>query len=206
MSELIVVACHGPEWIGQCRASLAEHPPDAGAAPVFIDTSGTISHGADVWIKGGHPTGAYLWAVEQYAAYDRFLFIQDSMTFLANPLPWFRDQWTGSGAVAWQRFPMQWDTHEQRQAVEDRYPSVYPSHGIFGPVFYTDRGSLDLLRERDLLPAVPQNRMDAQGSERAWAYAFAAAGLPVVGPEWNPEALKAGDPVGPFRKVFANRP
>lgn len=205
MTELVVVACHGPDWIGQCRATLAEHPPDAGASWVFVDTSGTITNGADVSIQGGHPTGAYLWAVEQYAAFNRFLFIQDSMTVLTNPLPWFRDQWPGSGAVAWQRFPMQWDNDEQRAEVEDRYASR-PSHGIFGPVFYTDRASLDVLAAEDLLPAIPQTRMQAQGSERAWAYAFADGGLPVVGPEWDPHALKAGDPRGPFRKVFANRP
>jgi len=204
MAELIVVACHGPDWIGQCRESLSDHCPHVDA--VFIDTGGDICHGANVAIRGGHPTGAYLWAVQQYATYDRFLFLQDSTTALEDPLPWFREQWPGGGAVAWQRFEMQWDNDEQRHAVEGRYPGVNPSHGIFGPIFYTDRASLDLLAAKKLLPDVPADRMSAQGSERAWAYALASAGLPVAGPQWNPSALLAGQAIGPLRKTFAGRP
>jgi hypothetical protein len=195
VTDLIVVACHGLEtdWHRQSLATLEPYlTPDRPAA--FVDTS-----------AGGHPTGAYI-SVYRHSDADRFLFIQDSMTALDDPLQWFRDQWPGSGAVAWQRFPMQWDNDGQRLAVEQSYPDTHPSHGIFGPVFYTDRASLDLLAAKDLLPSIPQNRMEAQGSERAWAYAYAAAGLPVVGPEWEPDALVADRPVGPFRKVFAGRP
>src|ERR1043166_5180305 len=155
MNELIVVACHGPDWIGQCRASPDEHAP--GASVVCIDTSGSTAHGANVAIQGGYSTGVYLWACEQYAAYDRFLFIQDSMTALADPMPWFRDQWPGSGAFCWGLFPMQWDNYDQAVAVGTRYPWVAPQHGIFGPVFYTDRASLDLLAKQDLLPEMPQS-------------------------------------------------
>lgn len=199
MTELIVVACYGLEtdWHRQCAASL--EPYLSPETPVlFVDTS-----------AGGHPTGAYLRAYQNLAAYgnpaDRLLFIQDSMTALADPLPWFREQWPGSGAVAWQRFPMQWDNDAQRRNIEDRYTSR-PSHGIFGPVFYTDRASLDALAAADLLPPVPTNRMEAQGTERAWAYAFAQAGMPVVGPEWNPDQMQRPEGFGPFRKVFARRP
>lgn len=202
MNELIVVGCHGPDWIDQCRASLSQHSPDAKV--LFVET-GEFTGKADATIDGGWSTGAYLWAVEQHAAYDRFLFIQDSMTALADPLPWFRDQWTGAGAVAWQVFPMQWDSDDQRRAVEDRYESR-PSHGIFGPVFYTDRASLDNLAALGLTPHLPHNRIGAQGTERAWAYAYAQAGLPVAGLPWNATAMQSENGYGPFRKVFANRP
>lgn len=201
-AELIVVACHGPDWIQQCRDSLREQAPDA--ATLFIDTSGSVAYGADVAIQGGHPTGAYLWAYEQYAAFDRFLFTQDSMTALTDPLPWFREQLPERGAVAWGRFPMQWDSDEQVRWVRDQYPGVEASHGVFGPVFYTDRTSLSELARRRLLPKIPATRIEAQGTERAWAYAFAAAGMPVAGPEWNADAMRTG--FGPFRKVFAGRP
>lgn len=197
MAELIVVACHGPEWIDQCRASLKDHAPDANV--VFVDTGGTIEHGADVAIAGGHPTGALLWVLEQYAAFDHFLLMQDSMTALADPLPWFREQ-DEDGAVAWGRFPMQWDSGEQCRAVEEQYPEVHPTFGIFGPVFYASREALAKVTP----PKVPTTRLEAQGTERAWAYAFAAAGLPVAGPVWDPDAMKTG--FGPFRKVFAGRP
>lgn len=202
MNELIVVACHGPDWIGQCAESLGEYAPDTDA--LFVDTGGTLEHGADVAIDGGYSTGAYLWAYEQYAAYDRFLFIQDSMNALADPMPWFRDQWQGSGAACWGLFPMQWDTHEQMAEVSARYPDVAPRHGIFGPVFYTDRASLDVLNAGGLFPKRPTCRLDAQAAERSWAYAFATARLPVTGPEWDPGAMAAG--FGPFRKTWAARP
>lgn len=199
MNELIVVACHGPEWIDQCRQSLKEHAPVADA--VYVDTGGTIAHGADVAIQGGHPTGALLWVLEQYAAYECFLLMQDSMTAIADPLPWFRDQLPAEGgAVAWGRFPMQWDGDEQRRWVEEQYPEVHPTFGIFGPVFYASRESLSKVTS----PRIPTTRLEAQGTERAWAYAFAAAGLPVAGPVWDPDAMRTG--FGPFRKVFAGRP
>jgi hypothetical protein len=189
--ELIVVACHGDDWVGQCKESLQGH---------VFDADVVYAYAPDRW-----PTGAFLETVAMSAAfYDRFLLMQDSMTALMDPLPWFRDQWPGSGAVGWQLFPMQWDSHEQQQMVEDRYTSR-PSHGICGPVFYTDRESLDRLNELDLTPAVPSNRLESCGSERAWAYAFAQAGMPVVGPDWSPyEHNTTG--VGPFRKAWANRP
>lgn len=202
MNELVVVACHGGDWITQCQESLAEHAPEADV--VFVDTGGTLAHGADVAIDGGYSTGAYLWAYEQYADYDRFLFIQDSMTALADPLPWFRDLWQGSGAACWGLFPMQWDTYEQAAEVGARYPHAVPRHGIFGPIFYTDRASLDLLAKQGLFPKLPTCRLDAQTAERSWAYAFATAGLPFVGPEWNPGQMQAG--FGPFRKTWAARP
>jgi hypothetical protein len=202
VKELIVVACHGGAWIQQCNESLAEHAADADA--VFIDTGRDLSHGADVGIDGGYSTGAYLWAVEQYAAYDRFLFMQDSMTALADPLPWFRDLWRGSGAACWALFPMQWDNAGQAAEVSSAYPLAAPRHGIFGPVFYTDRASLDVLANGGLLPKIPQSRLDAQTAERSWAYAFATAGMPVTGPEWNPAQMQVG--LGPFKKTWAARP
>lgn len=198
MEELIVIACHGPDWIGQCRQSLH------GLPLLVVDTGPEWTGLADVRIDGGHPTAAYLWAYDNYRA-DRYLFVQDSMTAFGDPLPWFSNQLPAEGgAVAWGRFLMQWDTVEQRQHVEDQYPGVDADFGIFGPVFYTDRASLDLLAAKDLFPQIPRTRMEAQGTERAWAYAYAAAGLPVVGPEWSHHEMQRQ--FGPFRKVWAKRP
>lgn len=196
MTPLIVVACHGPDWIGQCLKSLRDHTRVHNI--LAVDTSGTTDHGADVALDGGHPTGAYRWAYENTSA-DEFLFIQDSMTCLEDPLPWFLDQAPSLGAVAWAKFPIQWDGGGQRETVEFRYPGVSPGFGIFGPIFYTTRTALNELK----LPEVPTTRLEAQGSEREWAYAFTAAGLEVAGPEWNSDQMTRW---GPFRKVFAARP
>lgn len=201
MNELIVVACHGPDWIDQCRISLEIHAPYAHV--LYVDTGGSVAHGADVAIQGGHPTGALLWAYEQYAAFDRFLLIQDSMTALEDPLPWFRDQFAGGGVVAWGKFAMQWDTPGQIEWVESQYPGIHPTYGIMGPIFYTDRETLDVLSKKGLLPKLPSNKLEAKGTERAWAYALAAAGLPLIGPDWNHGQMQTG--FGPFRKVWADR-
>lgn len=201
MNELIVVAAHGPDHIAECVASLPDVPR------LVVDTGSRAVPNADVMIDGGYPQAAYLWAYEQYAAFDRFLFIQDSMVCTdPDPLHWFRQQLPKGGVVAWQRFPMQWDTQEQVDWVQAQYPGVNPSHGIFGPVFYCDRSVLDLVVAKRLVPARATVRWQAQATERAWAYAFAAAGIPVAGPEWQPHDLVAGTPVGPFRKTFASRP
>lgn len=193
MDELIVVAKHGPDWIGQCLASL-------NGTPVLV-----VDTGPDGPAPGQHPTGAYLWAYQNVKA-NRYLFIQDSMTAVdPDPCPWFRQQMPlNGGAVAWGRFPMAWDGVAQQEWVRSQYRGVEPDAGIFGPVFYTTRRSLDLLKNLKLLPKAPSNRLEAQGTERAWAFAFHAAGLPVTGPAWNSGAMRDG--FGPFRKVWANRP
>lgn len=194
MKELVVVAAHGPDFRQQCADSLAavEH--------IVVDT------GPDGPAPGRHPTGAYLWAYRNTDA-DAWLFIQDSMTAIVpDPLPWFRDQMpdTGLGAVAWGQFAMAYDTFEQQQWVEAQYPDSRPPRGIMGPIFYTTRDTLDLLDSKNLLPMEPDGRIQAQGTERAWALAFHAAGLPVVGPMWDHGAMRIG--FGPFRKVWAARP
>lgn len=193
-SRLIVVAAHGPGWREQCVTSLGE------LEHLVVDT------GPEGQAPGGHPTGAYLWAYRNVPA-DTYLFVQDSMTALADPWPWFLEQMPEDGAVAWAQFPMQWDGGDQKAWVEQAYPGVpEPAHGVFGPVFACRRTTLDLLALLELLPPVPTSRIEAQGTERAWAYAFAAAGIPVAGPLWNADQMSAPEGFGPFRKVFANRP
>lgn len=208
-----MVACHGDEWLSQWdnggNAMFPGRPGFSAIGRRFVTTDYDVAGNAwllvdtedagPVW-----PTGKLYWALDCSHGFDRFLLMQDSMLVLADPLPWFRDQWQGSGAVAWQRFPMQWDTPDQCHAVEARYRSR-PSHGIFGPIFYTDRASLLELDARGLLPETPHDRLSANATERAWAYAFEQAGMPVVGPEWRPDLITAGLPFGPFVKKLANR-
>lgn len=201
MNELIVIAAHGPDYIGGCRASLADCP----TRRIVIDTgSGTVPE-ADVTLPGGHPTAAYRWAYDHWPT-DRYLFIQDSMLALKSDVTtWFREQMPADvGAVAWGKFPEQWDNTEQRHEVEAQYPGIKPGWGILGPIFYASRAALDVLAASALFPRVPETRLQAQGTERGWAYAFTAAGIPVAGPTWEPERMKLE--WGPFRKVWANRP
>lgn len=203
MHELIVVATHGDAWIDQCRASLEQHA--LGASIMYVDTGTTWNPKTDWTIDGGWPTGVLRWVYENFRSkYDRYLLMQDSMTALADPLPWFRDQFQGSGAVAWQLFPIEWDDAPQQQSVEERYQSR-PPYGICGPIFYTDRDSLDAIHAANLMPKIPFDRWSSCASERAWAYAYAQLDMPVVGPVWDVGAMTSPTGVGPFRKTWANR-
>lgn len=189
-----MVACYGldTDWHRQSRAALDQYAPDAEVW--YVDTTG-----------GGHPTKAYI-DVYRRSNFDRFLFIQDTMTALADPRPWFRDQFPADGgAVAWGLFPMSWDSQAQIDRVVAQYGDYDPpDRGIFGPVFYTDRASLDALDAAGLLPWIPGSRVEAQGTERAWAFAFRRVGLKVEGPVWNHASMQIA--FGPFRKVWAGRP
>lgn len=202
MPDLIVVACHGSDFIEQCQASLTRNAP--ATAKVYIDTAAFPSPYANEHVPGAWPTGCLLWAYQNMTQFDGFLLMQDSMTALEDPMPFFCSQWQCAGAVAWQRFPMDWDNEEQRRMVEGRYDSR-PAYGIFGPTFYTDRPTLDVLAKNGLLPVVPTSRLESCATERAWAYAFEQMGMPVVGPRWN-VPLMTSDGVPPFRKTFASRP
>jgi hypothetical protein len=200
MDTLIVVAAHGPRFAAQCRESLGS------AAPVcVVDTGSGAVPLADCLIPGGHPTGAYLHAYEHHPA-DAYLFIQDSMVATTPDfLDHFAAQMPPLGAVAWGVFGLAWDSEEQRCWVADQFPGRQePPTGIFGPVFYTNRATLDRLRDEGLLPRIPITKIQAQGSERAWGWAFHAAGLPVVGPPWDFYRMQDGS-FPPFKKVWADR-
>lgn len=192
MEAVTVVAYNGGAFLGPCLASIP-------GRVVAVDT------GHEGPRPGQHPTGAYLWAYETVKA-DAYLFIQDSMTaVIPDPVGWFTDRCPDGGVAAWALFPMQWDGTEQEEWVRGQYPDADPKCGIFGPIFYAPRAALDSLAERGLLPKAPTNRIEAQATERSWSFAFAAAGIPVVGPIWDRPAMENSG-LGPFRKTWAARP
>lgn len=195
MREIVVVAAYGEEYVGRCVESLERF--DVPYEVVFTDDMGPC--------PGTYTTGAYVWAYENLLDVDRFLFIQDSMVATADPLPWFRDQLPDElGFVAWGLFQMQWDTPEQEAWTRTRYPGVDSPFGIFGPIFYTNRYTLDVLRYRGPLPEIPRVRWQNQGSERAWALACMNAGVPVHGKMWSHDELVRADH-GPFTKTWGGR-
>lgn len=154
--------------------------------------------------QGGHPTGAYIRAYHEYPEYRSYLFIQDSMRgIVPNIVRPFRQ--AGAPVVAWGIFPMAFDNYAQRDWVLGQYPDhVRPRWGIFGPTFYATRKAME--KAEPYFPAVPENRLQAQGTERAWALTFAQAGVDVgwLG-EWDNHLMSEG-PYPVFRKTFALRP
>ena len=159
---------------------------------------------------GGHPSqafvNAYRYDLKRHRAY---LFLQDSLEPLIDLVhaP-FEDEAEDkrTPVVAWARFPTFFDDGSQKDHVVAQYPHMlWPDYGIFGPIFYAERKVLEKLDKYNRFPKAPENKMDAQGTERAWAFAFKALGIePAFLHEWSNEHLASGDAL-PFKKVFAGR-
>lgn len=190
LQNLVVVAAYDKQFIDSCLKSLGNKYP-----VLVMDTS-----------SGGHPTGAYLRAYQEHPA-KHYLFIQDSMVALVpNYVEPFAALMPKRGAVAWGLFKQGFDTGEQDTWAHTLYEGEYPGVGIFGPIFYTSRESLQELDKKGLLPPVPRNKAEAQTCERLWSWAFYNAGMKLesVGGWWDDGCMKNGTyPV--FQKTFAGR-
>lgn len=183
---LVVVAAHGDDYLSNWEGDMLYDV-------VMWDTS-----------EGGHPTRAYIEAFRQYRdRYQSFMFVQDSMRPTDRRyLQQFR---IDRPVVAWCTFPgMMWDSDGQAEWVRTQYPDqLEPANGIFGPVFYATRDAMQQAEPH--FPATPRTKLEAQGTERAWAYCFQAAGVPVFGLyTFDVTPMQNGD-YAPFVKVFANR-
>lgn len=189
LEDLVVVAKYNNDHIEECLRSLGNT-----YQVKVIDTSG-----------GGYSSGAYIRAFYDYPAKNYF-FMQDSMTALQpDYLEPFKQKMPALGCVAWGTFGFGYDDSRQRAWVESQYSGSQPEYGIFGPVFFTNYQSLNLLAKKGLLPLIPDNKLEAQGTERAWAWAFKQAGLPIETIRyWDKGSMQHGTyPI--FRKVFAGR-
>lgn len=187
---VIVVATHGGTEM--LRESL---PKLQKAAPVVVVGTGALDPTTQelcheyknvaylITPYKGYDTGAYLWAYWQVFARN-YLFLQDScaprednfLVQFANAMPGEK------GAVGWSSFTMEcWDNDAQRNATEWMYGprSNWPSHGIFGPIFYTNQKTLSHMAVNGLLPMPPVHKQQQQAMERAWAILFHRAGVRV---------------------------
>lgn len=188
--KLIVVAAYDKRFIDDCLKSLGDKYPVK-----VMDTS-----------AGGHPTGAYLRAYKEFKA-NHYLFIQDSMRALVpDVVEPFHKLLPSRGAVAWCYFKQGFDTAQQEDWAKQFYKGPYPGIGIFGPVFYISRKSLQELEKKGLLPPIPKNKAEAQTTERMWSWSLYEAGmrLSAVGGLWDNTKMADGSyPV--FQKTFAGR-
>ena len=161
--------------------------------------------------SGGHPSqaliSAYRFDRKRHGAY---LLLQDSLEPTQDDVvaPFVEAARSArTSVVGWARFPMFFDTPEQQARVERQYPHLNPKpgYGIFGPIFWVERRVMEQLDKLGRFPATPRDKMDAQGTERAWAYAFHLLGItPMFLHEWSNEFVSSGEAT-PFRKVFGGR-
>lgn len=164
----------------------------------------------------GYTTGAYLWAYWHYPA-KNYLFMQDSMEAITEDyLAPFKEKQPERGAVAWCKFKEDFDSPEQKawahyilNSDPDWEPNnhEYLGEGIFGPVFYVSKETLDELSERGLLPPTPTTKYQSQGMERIWPWLFSKAGMPVesLSGYWDAGKMERGELDGIFKKTFADR-
>lgn len=158
---------------------------------------------------GGYVSKALIDAYRFGPKADSYLIVQDSMEPLGDlVVAPFKDaaEEKRTPVVGWARFPMFFDNPDQDFWVTQQYPWVdKPKFGIFGPVFYVEKKVLSRLDRYGRFPKHPSNKNEANGTERAWAYAFALLGItPAFLHDWSEEFLSSGDAY-PFRKVYAGR-
>lgn len=162
---------------------------------------------------GGHPSQAFVntfrFHPRKHAAY---LFLQDSLEPMLGPdgpvtVPFeVLAAKAGADVVGWAGFPLFFDTPEQEHRVAAQYAWVKrPEFGIFGPIFWATRKVLERMEKNHRFPLAPEDKIQAQGTERAWAFAAEAVAAKVsfLYP-WDNEKLTSGECL-PFRKVFAGR-
>jgi hypothetical protein len=159
---------------------------------------------------GGYQHGAYVDAFRfDRKRHHSYLFVQDSME-VTHPAPVaiFRAEAQNKGVqvVGWAGFPFFFDNLQQQSDVMRQYPyTLPPERGMFGPVFWVERKVLEMLDKRGLIPKKPWDKNSANGTERAWAVAFKAAGIPVAYlHDWSEAWLSSGD-AAPFKKHYQGR-
>jgi len=156
----------------------------------------------------GYACGAKLWAYWKHPA-NNYLFLQDSLEVIEQDfLEQFKEKFSyaGRGAAAWTSFDFEFDPGLQEQAMRYMYGDFIPKYGIFGPIFYTSRDTLEFIDRQNGLPAYPVHAHQSQGLERGWAMIFEKYGLPVEFIHNLPNVtLTASGLFGPFRKSFLKR-
>ena len=218
IDTLIVVATHGGHDL------LVESLPKMSKWPVIVvetgpsnpEVSGLCADFHNVAYLStpyrGYDTGAYLWALWNAPA-KNYLFLQDSClprehTFVEQ----FAAAMPGEmGAVGWSSFDIHvWDSDAQCNATEWMYGAraKWPTKGIFGPIFYTNRKTLLHMDQYGLLPMPPVHKEQQQAMERAWAILFNRAGVRVnfLRDEDMPDGYAMGRGAYPaLNKVFRLR-
>lgn len=195
---LIVVAAYDDMY--------AELPQPQGGPVLRVSTA-----------DGGYQTQAIKDVFHFGPKHDSYLFLQDSLVPQVDDVVQpFRDAQVKSKArhgiwpevVAWGVFPMFFDSDAQMHWVGRQFPQL-PPVGFFGPVFYAERHALDRLDRHHLWPQVPATKEQAQGTERSWAAAFFAAGVPFTAlggiRREEPDSPRVVPEDGTFRKVFGGR-
>jgi hypothetical protein len=207
LQNLVVIAANGTNYIHRCLDSLGDKYPilvvdTFSDEPIQIDRPNVEV--CRMPFKG-YGSGAYLWAYWHYEA-ENYLFLQDTLVAKEpDYLKYFIENQPERGACAWALFSMSVDDDAQSQFIRYCYTTM-PEFGLFGPIFYISRASLDELRDKKLLPPTPMKKEHDMACERMWAMAFAQAGMELKSAAGIYDAGRMSEGQFPiFQKDFPNR-
>lgn len=158
----------------------------------------------------GYAWGAYMWAYNNFPA-KNYLFLHDSIIVLKQDyLERFKAKQPKLGIAAWTHFRFHYNIYSQRKWVNKTLGILgkgnEPKFGVFGPMFYCNRETLNGLKEKKLLFPYPADANQARASERAVSVALKMAGydnIQVIN-QWLENKITS-DNYGFFKKIFLGR-
>ena len=130
----------------------------------------------------GRDTGAIVWAYRNFPA-DEYMFLHD--TLIVKEVGWldkFREVMPELGVVAWKYFDYEWYNDQATADFVMNAIGYNDNHkiGIFGPIMYTNRKTLDLFESKKLLEAIPTCKAEMQAMELGWVAICYAAKVPLL--------------------------
>ena len=160
----------------------------------------------------GYAWGAYMWAYHNFPA-KNYLFLHDSLIITKQDyLERFKAVQPKLGIAAWAHFRFRYGPDTQRQWV-NKILGISgrdndPEYGVFGPIFYCNRQTLDGLKEKGLLFPYPTDKNLACATERAVSVIIKMAGYEnrQVVNQYIDGKIAADNYDGFFKKVFVRRP
>lgn len=129
----------------------------------------------------GYDTGAYIYAYNNYVD-DSYLFLQDSIIIKDKML--IKDgmsnlnEYTIIPLIVFNPMNNFYDNYEQMEWVQNKIGHHNYRIGIFGPMFFAKRKSLDKIK--NLNNFIPHNKNIQQAMERGWSVLFEQNNLNII--------------------------
>jgi hypothetical protein len=129
----------------------------------------------------GYDTGAYIYAYNNYID-ENYLFLQDSIIIKEKSLIRdglsILDNNTIVPLIIFDPKKNFYDNHVQMEWVNSKIGSHIYEYGIFGPMFFAKRITLDKIK--NINNAIPYDKNTQQAMERGWSVFFKQNGINIV--------------------------
>lgn len=129
----------------------------------------------------GYDTGAYIYAYNNYVD-ENYLFLQDSIyikdKYLIKDGLSILNEHTIVPLIVFNPINNFYDNQEQINWVQNKIGHHHYQIGIFGPMFFAKRASLDKIKNLNNL--IPHNKNIQQAMERGWSVVFEQNNLNIL--------------------------